>query len=100
MKNIKYRWKFIKTDEDEKTPVRINIDGESTKCQRKIANKYIQHIQEKINKLTEEKDDKGIDPMKVFEKLISKVEKTFEFTEVRYKDVYKVITSLKLSRAH
>ena len=99
LKNIRFKWKFIQNDEEEKTPVKVVIDGSVTTSQRKIANKYMEHIQHKIDSLTVEKPDRKTDAMKIFAKLISKVDDTFEFEEVRYKDVYKTITKLKPSRA-
>ena len=99
LKNIRYKWKFIRNEDEEKIPVKVVIDRSSTSNQRKIANKYMEHIQNKIDSLTAEKPDRKDDAMKIFLKLIEKVEENFEFHEVLYKDIYKTITKLKPSRA-
>ena len=59
----------------------------------------MEHIQNKIECLTAEKPNRKDDAMKIFLKLIEKVEENFEFHEVLYKDIYKTITKLKPSRA-
>ena len=46
---MKFKWKHIKTDYNEKTHVGIKIDGKYTSCQREIAKKYIAHIVDKID---------------------------------------------------
>ena len=48
-----------------KIPARINIEGESTTSQRKIAASYKEHIQEKINNLTKDKAQKKDKAMKI-----------------------------------
>ena len=71
-------------DDEEKIASRINIKGNITTSQQEIAAKYMDHIQNKINNLTQEKPKKSKDAMKIFTKLIERVHKTFDFQEVRY----------------
>ena len=79
---MKFKWKHNKTDYNKKTPVRIKIDGKYASCQREIAKKYMAHIKDKIEKLTNEKPNKTDDAIN-FRKLIKKNKDTFTFREVK-----------------
>ena len=85
----------MKLDEGEKTPVKVKVSREFTILQRIIAQKYVEHIKKKIDDLTKDKPDRKDNAMLIFTKLVEKVEETFEFREVGYQDVYRIISKIK-----
>ena len=99
LSNIKQKWKYIREDEGEKTPVKIKLDGKETTCQREIATKYSDHILKKIDELTKNLPDKTAEAMEVFKKLVNKVEEDFSFKTVSYREVYKIVSRLKPSKS-
>ena len=77
----------------------ICIDGKKTTSQRKIANEYGEHLLRKIDKLTKDILDEKEVAIKLFQKLIPKVDEDFVIKEARYKEVYKIISKLKPTKS-
>merc|ERR1712081_149497 len=67
--------------------------------QRKIAEKYSEHLLKKIDSLTNELPDKRNEAMKIFTKLKTIVEEDLTLKEINYKKVYKAVTKLKKSNS-
>ena len=95
LKGIKSKWKFINENDVCKTPVYVKINGKYSSNQRLIAEKYSEHLIDKIDSLTNSLPDKRNEAMKVYTKLVERVEEDCVLKEITYKKVYKTIMKLK-----
>merc|ERR1711954_492447 len=95
LKGIKSKWKFINENDVCKTPVYVKINGKYSSNQRLIAEKYSEHLIDKIDSLTNSLPDKRNEAMKVYSKLVERVEEDCVLKEITYKKVYKTIMKLK-----
>ena len=77
----------------------VKVKGKKTTDQCRIANEYGDMIIEKIKNLTKELPDKKSSAMKIYEKMITKVEENMVFTEVTYREVYKILSKTKNSKS-
>ena len=89
--NIRAKWKILRQDEGNKTPVSVKINGKKTTCQRKIVEKYSKQILKKIDNEKKNILDKRENTMDIFKSLITRVEDELLMKEVTYKEVYKVV---------
>merc|ERR1711954_417704 len=85
LKSIKSKWKHINQEDRCKTPVNVKVNGVYTTDQRKIAEKYSEHLLKKIDSLTNELPDKRNEAMKIFTKLITRVEEDLTLKEIKKK---------------
>ena len=99
LKKIKEKWKFIRNDDTDKTPVYVKVDNNYTSCQRRIANAYAEHTSNKIKNLTEHLPDKKDQAMNIFKSLIKRVDQDLVLRETNYREVYKIISNLKRSNS-
>ena len=75
LKGMKSKWKHINQEDGCKTPVNVKINGVYTTNQRKIAEKYSEHLLKKIDSLTNKlpdiplpyKNDKLVESEKVLQ---------------------------------
>ena len=68
-------------------PVMVRINGKKTSCQRLIANKYGDHLIEKIENLTKDLPNETKVAMDLFERLIPNVDKEMVIEEATYREV-------------
>ena len=70
-----------------------------TTVQRTIAEEYACHIEKKIENLTKSLPEAKEKAVNIFKKLVSRVDEDFNFSEVRYKEVYKMVSSIRNSKS-
>ena len=92
------KWKFINQEDGKKTPVMVRVKGRMMTNQCLIANSYGEHLKDQIETITKEIPDNTDDAMKLFEKLIPKVDDELVMEEASYSEVYKLVSSLKPSK--
>ena len=99
MNKINAKWHFLKDDDEYKSPVCVKVARKLTTAQRKIAEEYATHIENKISNLTKSPPDSKENAVKIFKKLVTRVDKDFKFNEVQYKEVYKTVSGIKNSKS-
>ena len=60
MRNLKSRWKLIRIDEGNATPVLIKEQGKEINSPREIANMYLDHIERKKSESLKEATENDI----------------------------------------
>ena len=93
------KWKFINREEGEKTPVMVRINGKKTSCRRFSANKYGDHLIEKIENLTKDLQNETNVAMEIFEWLIPNVDEEMVMEEASYKEIYEIISKLRPTKS-
>ena len=90
------RWKTINNlkENDDKSLRYCTIEGKEVTSPQKLADGYIEHLLNKLEKIKNTLPKSSIVAEKIFKKLIPEAQTEFQFKTVKSKQIYEIINKL------